>query len=67
LREQAKGIWACDFLQLYDAWFRPLFAFFLIEHATRRVVHFGVTRSPWDGRLRTANAFQLGTPLRRFT
>jgi hypothetical protein len=47
LREQAKGIWACDFLQLYDAWFRPLFAFFLVEHATRRVVHFGVTRSPW--------------------
>ena len=49
LREQAKGIWACDFLQLYDARFRPLFAFLLIEHATRRVVHFGVTRSPWDG------------------
>ena len=49
LREQAKGIWACDFVQLYDAWFRPLFAFFLIDHATRRVVHFGATRSPWDG------------------
>ena len=49
LREQAKGIWACDFVQLYDAWFRPLFAFFVIEHATRRVVHYGVTRSPRDG------------------
>jgi transposase InsO family protein len=48
LREHAKEIWACDFLQLYDAWFRPIFAFFLVEHATRRVIQVGVTRSPSD-------------------
>lgn len=46
LREHSKEIWACDFLQLYDAWFRPIFAFFLVEHATRRVIQVGVTRSP---------------------
>src|SRR5262249_35400972 len=48
LRNHAKELWACAFLQLYDAWFRPLFAFFLIEHASRRVVQIGVTRSPSD-------------------
>jgi hypothetical protein len=41
LREHAKELWACDFLQVYDAWFRPLFAFFLVEHASRRVVQVG--------------------------
>src|SRR5262249_52569413 len=34
--------------QLYDALFRPIFAFFLIEHASRRVVQVGVTRGPSD-------------------
>jgi len=41
-------IWACDFLQLYDVMFRPIFAFFIIDHATRRILHFNVTRSPRD-------------------
>jgi transposase InsO family protein len=31
-----------------DLFFRPLFAFFLIELKTRRVIHVGVTRSPSD-------------------
>jgi putative transposase len=48
LREHAKEIWACDFLQLYDALFRPIFAFFIVEHATRRVVQVGATRAPSD-------------------
>ncbi|HWE61208.1 MAG TPA: integrase core domain-containing protein [Chloroflexota bacterium] len=48
LRNQAKGIWACDFLQCTDLFFRPLFVFFIVEHATRRVVHLGVTRHPTD-------------------
>ena len=39
-------VWACDFLQTYDVWFRPIFAFFLIDINSRRVVHVGVTRSP---------------------
>jgi putative transposase len=31
LRNHATDIWACDFLQITDLFFRPLFAFFLIE------------------------------------
>ena len=46
LRNQAADIWACDFLQVTDLFFRPLFAFFIIELKSRRVIHIGVTRSP---------------------
>ncbi len=46
LQNHAQEIWACDFLQLHDAVFRPLFAFFITELGSRRIVHFGVTRSP---------------------
>jgi hypothetical protein len=35
----AHGIWACDFLQTHDVWFRPIFAFFTINVGTREVVH----------------------------
>ncbi len=31
-----------------DLFFRPLFAFFLIELKSRKVIHVGVTRSPID-------------------
>ena len=31
LRNHAGLIWACDFLQIVDLFFRPLSAFFLIE------------------------------------
>ena len=31
LRNHAADIWACDFLQITDLFFRPLFAFFIIE------------------------------------
>ncbi len=48
LRNHAANIWACDFLQVTDLFFRPLFAFFLIELKTRKVIHVGVTRSPTD-------------------
>jgi putative transposase len=48
LRNHAGEIWACDFLQLTDLYFRSLFAFFLIELKSRKVIHFGVTRSPTD-------------------
>jgi hypothetical protein len=33
-------------LQVTDLFFRPLFAFFLIELKSRKVLHVGVTRSP---------------------
>jgi putative transposase len=49
LRNHAGQVWACDFLQVSDLFFRPLFAFFLIELKSRKVIHVGVTRSPTDG------------------
>ena len=39
-------VWACDFLQIYDIWFRPVFAFFIVDVNTKRVVHVAVTRAP---------------------
>jgi putative transposase len=59
--DRALGIWACDFLPVIDLFFRPLSLFFVVELASRRVVHFGVTRYPSDAwlaqRLREATAF----------
>ncbi len=46
LKNHAKEIWACDFLPVIDVWFRPHYVFFIVELASRRVVYFGVTRSP---------------------
>ncbi len=61
LQNHAREIWACDFLQLHDAVFRPLFAFFITELGSRRIVHVGVTRSPTDAwvaqQLREATPF----------
>jgi transposase InsO family protein len=48
LKNHAREIWACDFLQTYDLWFRTLFVFFIIELDSRRVVHFAVTSHPSD-------------------
>jgi hypothetical protein len=48
LRNHATEIWACDFLQVKDLFFRPLFAFFIIEQKSRRVIHVNVTRAPTD-------------------
>jgi len=48
LRNHAKEVWACDFLQVTDLFFRSLFAFFIIELQSRKVIHVGVTRSPTD-------------------
>jgi putative transposase len=38
LRNHASEIWACDFLQTYDALFRSIFVFVIIELESRRVV-----------------------------
>ncbi len=61
LRNHANAIWACDFLQVNDALFRPLFAFFITELGSRRIVHVGVTRAPSDAwvaqQLRDATPF----------
>ncbi len=48
LANHAGQIWACDFVQTYDLFFRTMFLFFIIEHRSRRVVHVGVTRTPTD-------------------
>ena len=64
LHTQAQHIWACDFLPVTDLLFRSLFAFFMIELHSRRVIHVGVTRSPTDAwtaqQLREATAFGVG-------
>jgi len=49
LRNHAAEVWACDFLQVTDLFFRPLFAFFIVELKSRKVIHVNVTRSPTDG------------------
>ena len=48
LRNHAKEIWACDFLQTYDLFSRTVFVFVIIELGSRRLVHYGVTRNPTD-------------------
>jgi putative transposase len=48
LRNHASEVWACDFLPVTDVFFRPVYAFFVVALASRRVVHVGVTRHPTD-------------------
>jgi putative transposase len=60
LRNHAKDVWACDFLQVTDLFFRPFFAFFLIELKLRKVMHVNVTRSPTD--LWVAQQLREATP-----
>jgi transposase InsO family protein len=61
LHNHAEDIWACDFLPVTDALFRPVYAFFVIALGSRRVVHVGVTRHPTDAwvaqQLREATPF----------
>jgi putative transposase len=58
------SVWGCDFLQLYDIWFRPVFAFFIVNVNTKEVVHWAVTRAPseqWTAQqLREATPFGAG-------
>lgn len=48
LNNHAKDIWACDFLPVIDLFFRPVYLFFIVELASRRIVHFNVTAHPTD-------------------
>ncbi|HEY7413897.1 MAG TPA: integrase core domain-containing protein [Ktedonobacteraceae bacterium] len=61
LHNHASEIWACDFLPVTDLFFRSLFAFFIIELQSRKVLHVGVTRHPTDAwvaqQLREASPF----------
>lgn len=64
LENHSKNIWACDFVQTYAIWFRPIFAFFIINVGTREVVHVSATRAPTQQctaqQLRTATPFSKG-------
>src|SRR5215471_19079722 len=64
LHTHAEQIWACDILPVTDLFFRSLFAFFIIELHSRKVIHVGITRSPTDAwtaqQLREATAFGVG-------
>jgi transposase InsO family protein len=37
---------ACDFFTVVTATFKVLYVFVVVEHATRRILHFNVTRHP---------------------
>ena len=64
LHNQAEAMWACDFIQITDVFFRSLFAFVIVELGSRRVVQLGVTRHPSDEwvaqQLRVATPFGQG-------
>lgn len=60
LCNHAAGVWACDCLQVTDLFFRSLFAFFIIELKSRKVIHVNVTRSPTD--LWVAQQLREATP-----
>jgi putative transposase len=64
LRNHACQIWACDFVQTYDLFFRALFVFVILEHHSRRVMQVGITYSPTDRwvaqQLKEATAFGAG-------
>ncbi len=64
LHTHAQDVWACDFLPVIDLGFRALFAFFIVDLASRRVIHVGVTRHPTDAwvaqQLREATPFDTG-------
>ncbi len=63
VHNHAHDIWACDFLPVTDLCFRSLFAFFIIELKSRKVLHVGVTRHPTDAwvaqQLREATPFGM--------
>ena len=61
LHNHARDVWACDFLPIVDLGFHSIFAFFIVDVGSRRVVHVGVTRHPTDAwvaqQLREATPF----------
>ena len=64
IRNHASETWACDFIQTFDLWFRPIFAFVVVHIGTRAVVHVNATYHPTERwttqQLREATAFGDG-------
>jgi hypothetical protein len=46
LQLHAQGIVACDFLVAVTVTFRLLYVFVVIEHRSRRLIHYNVTAHP---------------------
>lgn len=46
LVRHAAEIWACDFFCVQTLWFKTLYAFFVVNHASREVLHVQVTQHP---------------------
>lgn len=46
LRNHARAIVACDFFVAVTSTFRVLYVLVIIEHHSRRLVHYGVTAHP---------------------
>src|SRR6266540_4507668 len=68
LKDQANGIWACDFTVVNDWLFRQWYVFVrfakqIVELKTRRLVHTGITKYPTDEW--TAQQLREATPRER--
>ena len=46
LRQQAVCIWACDFVEVRDLWFRCHYVFVVIHLETRQLIHAASTMAP---------------------
>ena len=62
LKTHEQDIWACDFVPVVTLFFKTLHALVIVHHASRRVVHVGVTDHPTDEwitqQLRDATPFE---------
>jgi putative transposase len=48
LKTHRQDFWACDFVPVVTLFFKTLHAVVIVHHASRRVVHVGVTDHPTD-------------------
>ena len=64
LRQEAAGIWACDFVEVRDLWFRCHYVFLVIHLETRQFLHAASTLTPtaaWTvQQLRDLTPFAIG-------
>ena len=65
LKNQADGIWACDFIVVIDWLFRQWYIYIVMELKTRKIMHARVTKYPTDEW--TAQQLREATPCGRWT